>query len=53
MTHLAEAETQTTSAERECLARHAAGEKRLVEIGVWRGVMNCLLRRVMAADGGW
>lgn len=48
---LAEAETQTTSAERDCLARHAAGKKRLVEIGVWHGVTTCRLRRAMAADG--
>jgi predicted O-methyltransferase YrrM len=48
---LAEAETQTTEAERDCLARHAAGRGRLVEIGVWHGVTTCRLRRAMAADG--
>jgi predicted O-methyltransferase YrrM len=48
---LAEAETQTTQAERDCLARHAEGARRLVEIGVWHGVTTCRLRRVMAVDG--
>ncbi len=48
---LAQAETQTTSAERECLARHAAEKKRLVEIGVWHGVTTCCLRQAMASDG--
>ena len=48
---LAKAETQTSVAERECLARHAAGKKRLVEIGVWHGVGTCILRKAMAADG--
>lgn len=48
---LAEAETQTTDAERDCLARHAKGKKRLVEIGVWHGVTTCRLRSVMAAEG--
>ena len=48
---LAEAETQTTASERDCLARHAAGRSRLVEIGVWHGVTTKRLRSVMAADG--
>lgn len=48
---LAPAETQTTEAERDCLARHAAGRKRLVEIGVWHGVTTSRLRGVMARDG--
>jgi predicted O-methyltransferase YrrM len=48
---LAKAETQTSEAERDCLARHAAGKKRLVEIGVWHGVTTCRLRSVMADDG--
>lgn len=48
---LAEAETQTSEAERACLVRHATDKKRLVEIGVWHGVTTCRLRRVMAADG--
>lgn len=47
---LAPAETQTTEAERECLARHAAGKKRLAEIGVWHGVTTSRLRQAMAAD---
>jgi predicted O-methyltransferase YrrM len=47
---LAKAETQTTDAERDCLARHASGKKRLAEIGVWHGVTTCRLRKAMAAD---
>ena len=48
---LAEAETQTSLAERDCLARHARGRRCLVEIGVWHGVTTCRLRAAMAADG--
>jgi predicted O-methyltransferase YrrM len=45
------ATTQTTIAERDCLARHAAGRRRLVEIGVWHGVTTRRLRAAMHADG--
>lgn len=48
---LARAETQTSEAERDCLARHAAGKRRLVEIGVWHGVTTARLRSAMAPDG--
>ncbi len=48
---LAKAETQTTDAERQCLARHAASRRCLVEIGVWHGVTTALLRRTMSPDG--
>ena len=48
---LVKAETQTTSAERECLARHVAGKKRPVEIGVWHGVTTSRLRAQMAPEG--
>ena len=48
---LTAAETQTTEAERDCLARHARGRNRLVEIGVWHGVTTSRLRQVMAGDG--
>ena len=48
---LAEAETQTTDAERDCLTRHASGKRRLIEIGVWHGVTTCRLRQAMASDG--
>ncbi|MHC4767267.1 MAG: class I SAM-dependent methyltransferase [Planctomycetota bacterium] len=48
---LADAETQTTEPERACLARHAEGRRRIVEIGVWHGVTTCRLRRAMAPDG--
>lgn len=48
---LAGADTQTTERERQCLARHAAGRRRLVELGVMHGVTTGLLRSVMADDG--
>lgn len=48
---LARAETQTSDAERASLARHAAGKKRVVEIGVWHGVTTKVLRNAMASDG--
>ena len=48
---LAKAGTQTTKAERDCLRRHAANKRRLVEIGVWHGVTTTCLREVMAPDG--
>jgi predicted O-methyltransferase YrrM len=48
---LAKAETQTSDAERASLARHAAGKKRVVEIGVWHGVTTKVLLNAMASDG--
>jgi predicted O-methyltransferase YrrM len=48
---LARPTTQTTTLERDCLARHAAGRSRLVEIGVWHGVTTHRLRSVMSPDG--
>ena len=48
---LASATTQTTSAERDCLARHATGRQRLAEIGVWHGVTTKRLRAAMHAQG--
>lgn len=45
------AETQTTPAERRCLARHASGKMRLAEIGVWHGVSTCELREAMDHRG--
>jgi predicted O-methyltransferase YrrM len=45
------AESQTTIAERDCLARYAAGRRRLAEIGVWHGVTTRRLRAAMAPDG--
>ena len=47
----ASASTQTTTAERDCLARHATGRSRLVEVGVWHGVTTRRLRAVMHPDG--
>lgn len=51
MVGLAEPLTQTTERERQCLAHHAAGRRKLVEIGVWHGVTTCYLRRSMRKDG--
>jgi predicted O-methyltransferase YrrM len=48
---LAAAETQTTAAERDCLARHAAGRRRVVEVGVWHGVTTRRLREAMDPGG--
>ncbi len=48
---LAEADTQTTDAERACLARYAAGRRSIVELGVMHGATTALLRGVMADDG--
>src|SRR5579859_7240325 len=57
MTHFArwligidQPESQTNERERQCLARHAAGKKKLVEIGVWEGMTTMRLRAAMAAD---
>ena len=48
---MARAWTSRTPAECQCLERHAAGRKRLVEIGCWYGVNTHRLRRAMAPDG--
>jgi predicted O-methyltransferase YrrM len=48
---LKEAETQTTAAERDCLALHATDRKRLAEIGVWHGVTTRRLRKAMSSSG--
>jgi len=45
------ADTQVTPAERACLARHAAGRRCLVEIGVTHGGTTGLLRSVMDPAG--
>jgi predicted O-methyltransferase YrrM len=47
---LAPAEIWTTDAERACLARHAAGRRRLVEVGVWHGGTTRHLRAAMSPD---
>ena len=44
-------EVWTTEAERECLARRAAGRRRVAEVGVWHAGTTCVLRAAMAADG--
>jgi predicted O-methyltransferase YrrM len=43
--------TQTTEHERRCLARHAAGRRRIVEIGVYHGANTALFRTLVHADG--
>lgn len=48
---LAGAETQTSPAEQEALARHAAGRRRCVEIGVWHGVNTRRIRTAMDPAG--
>ncbi len=45
------ADSQVTPRERACLIRHAAGRRRLVEIGVMHGVTTALLRSVMDLRG--
>jgi len=48
---LAQSQTQTTAAERDCLARYATGKKMLAEIGVYHGVTTCRLKAAMDASG--
>lgn len=48
---LAGAETQTTSAERDCIARYARGKRLAAEIGVWHGVTTCRIARELAPSG--
>ena len=45
------AASQTTPAERTVIARHAAGKRALVEIGVFEGLTTGVIGRAMAADG--
>jgi len=47
----AQGETQTTSSERDCLARHASGKKMLAEVGVFHGVTTRRLRSAMDPGG--
>ena len=49
--HLRAAATQTTAAERACLARQAAGRAAIVELGVMHGATTRLLSEVAAAEG--
>jgi len=48
---LAEAETQTSMAEHQAIARHAAGRRCCVEIGVWHGVNTLRIRDAMDREG--
>lgn len=45
------AETQTSLAERDCLAEFVRSKDRVVEIGVWHGVTTCVLRNAMGSSG--
>lgn len=48
---ISKARTQTTEAERSCMARYASGKKMLAEIGVADGVTTCRLRSAMDPSG--
>jgi len=48
---LSRAETQTTSAERDCIASYAGGKKIAAEIGVWHGVTTCRIARELQPTG--
>lgn len=48
---LASAETQTTNAERDCIARYARGKAVAAEIGVWHGVTTCRIAAELAENG--
>ena len=50
-TGLREPATQTTAPERRCLARHAAGRRRIVEIGVYHAANTALFRTLVHEDG--
>jgi len=47
---LDEAQTQTTVAERECIARYARGKHRVVEIGVFEGVTTAVIASALDAE---
>lgn len=49
--HLRPADTQTTAAERACLAAHAAQRRMLVEIGVMHGASTRVLCEAMSPSG--
>jgi predicted O-methyltransferase YrrM len=48
--NIEKAETQTTQAERNCIAKFAKGKKRCVEIGVFEGVTTGTIASVLDAD---
>lgn len=49
--HRRPADTQTTVAERACIAAHATGRRMLVEIGVMHGASTRVLCEVMSPEG--
>jgi predicted O-methyltransferase YrrM len=51
LVHLRAAASQVSLHERACLARHAAGRRALVELGVMHGATTRVLCDVMAGDG--
>lgn len=48
---LAEPQTQTSAAERDAIARHAADKKVAAEIGVWHGVTTRRVAEALAPGG--
>jgi len=48
---LTAAETQTSEAERDCIARHAQGKRLAAEIGVWHGVTTSRIAAAIQAEG--
>jgi predicted O-methyltransferase YrrM len=48
---LASAETQTSPAERDCIARHAKNKQLAAEIGVWHGVTTSRIAEAIHASG--
>ena len=44
-------ETQTSSAERACIVRHASGKTTAAEIGVWHGVTTCRIAESLKSSG--
>lgn len=45
-----QAQTQTTQAERDCVAKYAKGKKLCVEIGVYEGVTTATIASVLESD---
>jgi len=48
---LVAAETQTTAAERNCIAYHAFNKIKAAEVGVWHGVTTCCIAQRLAPTG--
>jgi len=48
---LVPAETQTTSAERDCIASHAFDKRKAAEVGVWHGITTCRIAQCLGPSG--